>query len=267
MSSYHLAPANIPAYIKALSSRKIVYLLGYASSLYALAQITLEKGLEPPPVRLAISNAEPLYAHQRETIARAFNCEVRDTYGMSEIVCGASECQQCTMHIWPEAGIIETLREEADVPVAPGQVGRFVCTGLLNKDMPLIRYEVGDRGVVSPDGARCVCGRALPQLERIEGRLDDVVITPDGRRIGRLDPVFKADLLIREAQIIQESAARIRVLLVPAPGYRPEDSAVIAQRLKDRVGDMDIRFECVDSIPRTSNGKFRGVVSEISRGF
>jgi phenylacetate-CoA ligase len=130
--------------------------------------------------------------------------------------------------------------------------------------MPLIRYEVGDRGALSSDAVPCGCGRALPKLERIEGRLDDVVITPDGRRIGRLDPVFKADLLIREAQIIQESTARIRVLLVTAPGYRPEDSNLIARRLKDRVGDMDILFECVDSIPRSSNGKFRGVVSKIS---
>ena len=264
MSSYHLAPDCIPAYLEAMRRYQVTYMFGYASSMYALAQIALEKGLQAPPMQVAINNAEPFYQHQRESIAEAFQCPVRDTYGMAEIVCAASECQAGTLHLWPEVGIIEMMHDDVDEPVLPGQTGRLVCTGLLNADMPLIRYEVGDRGTLAREGRTCACRRTLPVLQEVEGRSDDVVMTPNGRRVGRLDPVFKADLPIREAQIIQESLQRVRVRFVPAPGYVDRDGMAIVQRLRDRVGDMEIVLEQVDCIPRSASGKFRAVISKVT---
>jgi phenylacetate-CoA ligase len=264
MSSYHLAPDYIPAYLEALARYQVTYMFGYASSMYGLAQIALEKGLEAPSLEVAISNAEPLYQHQRESIAQAFQCPVRDTYGMAEIVAAASECQAGTLHLWPEVGIIEVMHDDVDELVPPGQSGRFICTGLLNADMPLIRYEIGDRGALAPEGKACACGRTLPILQEVEGRSDDIVLTPDGRCVGRLDPVFKADLPIREAQIIQESLERVRVRFVPATGYMDRDGIAIMQRLRDRVGNMEIVLEQVDHIPRSASGKFRAVISKVN---
>jgi phenylacetate-CoA ligase len=265
MSSYHLSPDYIPAYLEALRQYHVDYVLGYASSMYALAQAVLEKGLNAPPLRVAISNAEPLYEHQRKSIAQAFQCPVRDTYGMSEIACAASECHAGTLHIWPEVGIIEALHNDTEELVPTGQTGRFICTGLLNADMPLVRYEVGDHGALAAEveGSSCACGRTLPVLQKVEGRLDDVILTRDGRRVGRLDPVFKTDLPIREAQIIQESLDSIRVRFVPAPEYTPRDGMTIGQRLQDRVGDMEIVLEPVERIPRSANGKFRAVICNL----
>jgi phenylacetate-CoA ligase len=261
MSSYHLAPAYTAAYLDALRKHRITYLLGYASSMYALAQSALEQGLAAPGLRVAISNAEPLYEYQRETIARVFDCPVRDTYGMAEIACAASECSAGAMHIWPEVGIIEVLQEDGDIPVQAGQTGRFICTGLQNADMPLIRYQVGDRGALAADQQGCACGRPLPILKVIEGRLDDVVVTRDGRRIGRLDPVFKMGMPIREAQIIQETLDRLHVRFVPIPSYTDRDGVALIRRLRDRVGDVEVVLEPVAHLPRSANGKFRAVIS------
>ena len=111
-----------------------------------------------------------------------------------------------------------------------------MATGLLNPDMPLVRYDVGDRGARAPSGAACACGRLLPRLLAIEGRSDDVVVTPEGRRVGRLDPVFKADLAIREAQIVQETRDRVRVLIVPAAGYGEDDARTVRQGLRGGSG-------------------------------
>lgn len=265
LSSYHLAPGFIPAYVEALRKYRVHYLWGYASSLYAVAAIALEQGLEVPPIHVAISNAEPLYDFQRRAIAKAFQCPVRDTYGMSEMAAAASECEQGRMHLWPEAGVVEVLAEGADEPIPPGVPGRLICTGLLNADMPLIRYELGDRGALAPADERCDCGRTLPLLAAVEGRLDDVVLTPDGRRVGRLDPMFKADMPLREAQIIQESLSRVRVRYVPAPGSTPDLGEDIVRRLRARLGyEMEILTEEVDHIPRGPNGKFRGVISYVT---
>ncbi len=262
-SSYHLAPGNIPAYLEAIRRHRLVYLLGYASSLYSLAQLALEQNLPPLPLKAVLSNAEPLYLHQRETIARAFACPVYDTYGLSENVCAASECASGHLHLWPEVGWTEILAEQADTPVPAGVTGRIVCTGLLNFAMPLIRYEVGDLGELAPDAGRCSCGRGLPILRQIEGRLDDVILTPDGRRIGRLDPIFKADLPIREAQIIQEKLDRLRIRYIPATGFAQHHLDSIARQLRERVGNIELIFERVEALPRTANGKFRAVISKL----
>ena len=260
-SSYHLAAHNVGAYLDAIRSHRLVYLLGYASSLYSLAYLALEQRLKVPALKAVISNAEPLYAHQREVIYQAFQCPVYDTYGLSENVCGASECLHGSLHLWPEAGMTEILDDESNACLPAGETGRFVCTGFLNQSMPLIRYETGDRGSLSVE-TRCPCGRTLPMLRCIEGREDDVLLTREGRRIGRLDPVFKADLPIREAQIIQESLERIRVLYVPAHGCSKSSLDGLAGRLRERMGDVDVELEEVSEIPRTSNGKFRAVISK-----
>ncbi len=264
MSSYHLSPQNAPAYFEGMRRHGVTYAIGYASSLFALAQAALERGLRPPPLKVVISNAEPLYESQRLLIERAFGCPVRDTYGMAEIVAAASECGAGNLHLWPEAGIVEVLLDDSAEPAGEEQSGRLICTGLLNADMPLVRYEVGDRGRVAAAGGSCSCGRTLPVMGSIEGRADDVVMTPDGRRVGRLDPVFKAELRIREAQIVQESLTAIRVNVVPAAGFGPGDVREIVRGIQQRLGSsVAVAVETVDAIPRTAAGKVRAVVCRI----
>lgn len=265
LSSYHLSPERASAYLDALRKYRIVHILGYASSLYSLAQFALEQGLAAVPMKAAVSNAEPLLAYQREPIQALFQCPVYDLYGMCERVCAASECPQGRMHLWPEVGHVEVVTDQADVPVPDGEVGRLICTGLLNTDMPLIRYALGDCGALEPGDRSCACGRTLPMIKRIEGRIDDVLVTPDGRRIGRLDPVFKGDLPIREAQIIQEDRSRIRVRLVPSEGFSEATAGSVLDRIRDRVGDMALEIEIVDEIPRDARGKFRAVINRMDR--
>ena len=260
MSSYHLAPQFLPHYLDALKRYRITYLLGYASSLEALARGVLETGASVPGLRVALTSAESLLPSQRATIEEAFGCPVRETYGMSEMVAAAGECEAGTMHRWPEAGWLEVLGPSGPVP--PATIGDFICTGLLNPDMPLIRYAVGDRGAI-PDAVPCACGRLLPAISALEGRSDDVLFTADGRRVGRLDPVFKARLRVREAQIVQRSLDRIDVRVVPAEGYCAADARDIADAVRDRMGDIDVQVETVSLIPRGPNGKFRAVVCSL----
>ena len=261
MSSYHLAPELTATYLDALVAYRIHYLFGYTSSLYTLAREALRLGRNDIRMAVVITNAEPALDHQRATISAAFGCPVRETYGMAEIVAALSECEHGQHHLWPEAGLVEILA--AGHEAEPGQAGDLVATGLLNADMPLIRYRTGDRAVRADSGP-CPCGRTLPRLARIEGRIDDLVTTRDGRRIGRLDPVFKEDLPIREAQIIQEQLQHFRILCVPAPGFGPDVERVLTERLRDRVGDVGVTVERVNEIARSANGKFRAVICKLS---
>lgn len=263
MSSYHLSPDLIPHYLDALKRYRVKYLWGYTSALNTLAQEAIRLGRRDVTMAVAITNAEPLFPYQREAISEAFQCPVRENYGMAEIVTAATECAEGNLHLWPEVGIVEVMAGEQQAP--RGTSGELVCTGLLNKDMPLIRYHIGDRGTLPESDALCKCGRTLPLLTSVEGRSDDVLYTPDGRRVGRLDPIFKERLPVVEAQIIQEALDWIRVLYVPAPGFTQATARSIAERLRERMGSVQVTLEKVEQIPREHNGKFRAVICNIEK--
>jgi len=260
LSSLHLNDRNIKAYLKALERHGIAYLYGYASSMAWLARLALEAGAPTPQLRVAVSNAEPLHEHQRRVISEAFRCPVRDTYGMVESVAGASECEHGSMHLWPDAGVVEVL-DDSDAPVPSGAAGRLVCTGLLNDAMPLIRYDVGDRGAFDEHACEVdACGRRLPRLQRIEGRVSDNLVTRDGRRVFWINPVFY-DLAVREAQVVQHSLDHVVVNLVADDAFDDAQEGAIVQRLRQRLAGVDVEVRRVEAIERGPNGKFRPVVN------
>ena len=261
MSTYHLAPHLIPYYLDALASRRVAYLFGYTSSLSVLAREALRQGRRDLKMKVVVTNAEPLFPHQRQAIADAFQCPVRETYGMTEMVAAASECAAGRLHQWPEVGLVEVL--EGNQRVADGNAGDFVCTGLLNAEMPLVRYRVGDRGCLSRDDGACECGRTLPSIERVEGRNNDMLLTADGRAVYWFNPVFYG-VPVREAQIVQDALDHIRVRFVPAPGFGGEAGLRIVRRLRDRLGAVVVGLEQIDELPRGPNGKFKAVVCNVT---
>lgn len=263
LSSYHLSAGTVGDYLGATRQRGVRSLLGYPSAMASLAAFALEARIEGPKLEVAFSNAEPLSQRQRELISAAFHCPVRDSYGLAELVAGASECEAGSMHLWPEVGLVEILDDD-DQPLAAGEVGRVVATGLINDAMALVRYDTGDLAALDPDSSPCPCGRTLPRIVHLDGRRDDVLITPDGRHVGRLDPAFKADLPIREAQIAQVAADRVVVRVVVASGWQPHHAAELRVALAARLGpSMAIEISPVAALPRTAAGKLRAVVREL----
>jgi phenylacetate-CoA ligase len=259
LSAYHLAPDLMPAYLDALKTYRVKSLLGYSSALYFVAQNALRLNRSDLRMEVVVTNAEPVTPLQRRVISEAFQCPVRETYGSAEIVAAGSDCSHGKMHLWPEVGILENLHGEGAV------AGELLCTGLLNADMPLIRYRMGDCANLTGTAQNCECGRSLPTIHSIEGRVDDVLQTRDGRRVGRLDPAFKGSMPIHEAQIIQESLDRVRIRYVPAKGFAASSGDAMVRAIHDHLGTVEVILEEVRQIPREQNGKFRAVISKLER--
>ena len=188
-SSYHVSRATAPHYVAAMRHYGSQWIEGYGSAIAALAESAMEAGIAPLPLRAAIVSGDTLLPGMRTSIETFFQCKCYDQYGQSEGVCMAMECPHGRMHLVPAAGIVEILEEDGS-PCAPGEVGEVVATGLLNDAMPLIRYRLGDYAAWAED-QECPCGNVHPILAHLEGRLDDYLITTDGRKIGRLSTAVK----------------------------------------------------------------------------
>ncbi|MGI8970525.1 MAG: glycosyltransferase [Dehalococcoidia bacterium] len=260
LSLLHMGEETLPEYARAVAEYGPVELSGYPSSLSLFAEWCLQHGEGRIRPQRVLTDAETLLEPQRETIEAAFGCRVTDCYGPSEMGMFAGQCEQGTYHVFPHLVVLEVL-DDAGRRCREGEVGAIHVTSLANDAAPLIRYSTGDRGALGPAG--CACGLQTPTLSAIEGRVDDVVTTADGRQIGRLDHIFKGGGSgeIRECQIVQLSPGRFRFLVVPGEQFDANTLERTRGEAQARLGaDSELSFEVVSQIPRSPNGKFRAVV-------
>lgn len=263
MSTTHISPETAPYYARAMSRFEPELIDGYPSAVSMIARIAMAQGLSLPRPTAIITSAETLLDDDRAVMEEAFGCKVFDQYAASEPSCFWSTCEAGSMHIHPEYGISEVVGPDGE-PVKPGEEGDVVVTSFLSRVMPLIRYRLGDRAVLAPEGTRCACGREMPIVSRVVGRRDDILYVPERGYVGRLDPVFKGNMPLIEAQIVQEALERVKVLLVPADGWNAEQREVLMGNLRAKLGrEVAIEIETVREIPRGANGKFKSVVSHV----
>jgi phenylacetate-CoA ligase len=199
----------------------------------------------------------------RSSIESFFQCRCFDHYGQAEGVAMAMECAHGKMHIVPGLGIWEILREDSS-SCDPGEVGEIVATGLINDAMPLIRYRLGDYAAWAKDQS-CACGSGQPIITSLEGRVDDYLITSDGRKIGRLSTAMKRSPSIHSAQIVQDRAGHAYLLVRPGQGYRPSDAAAIRDDIIERIGAFDFDIVETARLPKTPQGKMVLVVRLMDR--
>lgn len=262
-SSYHMSEDNLRHYCKKLMEIKPIEICGYPSSLFAISKF-LEKNkhyiINPSFI---MTTAETLLDYQREMIENAFSCKVRDQYGCTEMAIFVSQCEEGSYHVHPEYGVIEVIDADGNV-VEAGKEGEVVCTSFINRTMPLIRYRLGDLVIVRNEG--CRCGRNFPVLEKIIGRVDDILTTPEGRPLGRLDPIFKSGKGIFETQIVQTSINTLQFNIVKDESFGENEKKDLLYEIKKRTGDvMNININYVHEIPKEKNGKFRSVISLIRK--
>lgn len=260
-SIYHLSREFLPAYLRFLRYYKPRVVMGYPSALRTIADFAIETGDLPAAAKVIVTTSETVTDETRAVMEAAWRCRVFDRYGAVEGCVFASQCESGRYHVSPDIGIIEIV-DEQNKPCGPGQLGRVVATGLYNCLQPLIRYELGDVACWARE-QKCPCGRAMPIIERIEGRFEDMCVTPDGRCMLRFDTVFKGISAIREAQVVQEAANVFVINIVPAGGFDENSQDRLKQNMRLHAGNVKVEIRLLGAIPRTQSGKFRGVVCRL----
>lgn len=268
LPAFEMNRQTVAAYLDILESDPCKQVFGYPSSLYLLCMQAQEEGrnLRALGIKAAFVTGEVLLPHQRAFIAETLNCPVANGYGGRDSGFISHECPQGGMHILSDATVVELLDGDGR-PVAPGETGEIVVTDLYSHEAPFIRYCTGDLAAFSTK--RCGCGRALPLLDRIEGRSNDSIVTPDGRIINSLALIYAVREVegVEQFRIRQKAADRFHIQMVRTAAYRETAEQHIRQAWTKLLrASVTVVFEYLPALPPDRSGKFRHVVSDIPAG-
>ena len=239
------------------------YLLSYPTSLGDMLEVARDKSVRLERLKTIETLGGLVSPAMRSLCRELFGLPISDTYSAQEIGYLALQCPEREIYLLQsECNLVEVLDEEG-VPCAPGQVGRVVVTPFHNFAMPLIRYAIGDYAEV---GEPSPCGRGLPVLNRIMGRQRNLLILPDGRRVGpKMNETRYRDIApVRQFQLIQKSLERLEVRLAVERPVTPDEERRLSDLIRDGVGThFELDFVYLDEIERHPNGKFEDFKSEL----
>jgi len=265
LNSLELSPARVGHYVDAIRRYRPLYLKGTPSALSYFTFFLQENGISDLSFRAVFSTGEMLLPRQRVQIEAALHTKVYDSYGHMERTVAVSECPQGGYHIVPEYGILELVEH------TPGDGGtrlaRIVGTSLHNWSMPLLRYEVGDVAELLDSDEPCLCGRAAPRIRRIVGRLNDVVVTPEGRVVTALFVALDDTPGILMGQFVQETRDRLRIRVVKGTGFTQATEENLRHRVQQFLGPvirLEFEYLSQDDLRRDCPGKIRVVVSHVN---
>ncbi len=264
--AYELSDKNLTKFVDAIRKHNPVLIDGYAESFNFLAHYIKQHGLEGLSPKGIVSSAQALPEQSREVIEKTFGCGVFDKYGSREFSGIAYECDAHEgHHVVGESYIVEILKDGR--PAKPGEVGEVVITDLNNFCLPMLRYRVGDLAEAMDDSKPCPCGRGLPRIGRIEGRVQAIIVGTNGNYVPGtfFAHVFKDyDHILLQYQVVQEELGSMTLKLIKAPGFDDTVFKELLALLHNFLGaDMRINAEFVDHIPMVRTGKQQGSISKI----
>lgn len=259
LNMQHITPEKIKDIVDFINDGNFVYFIGYPSIMNSLAETIREAGLKiTNPPKYIFPSAEKLYDFQKENISSVFhNVRFFEHYGFSENAGCASKGPDGYYHEDFEHGHLELIDQ---IDLGDTVTGKLVATGFKNYGMPFIRYEIGDTATFAKENHNAAV------IQDIEGRNGDYVVTPEGAKIMRFGYIFKETDTIKECQIVQNCPGEIIIRMVPRKHYDASDTeAKMRQSIREWISPtINVVFEYVESIPRTSSGKFKAVISNLS---
>lgn len=265
--AYEISESNIEAMIRTIEKVRPVLLDGYAESFNLLARYLRDRGRLNVSPRGIMSSAQALPPESRQVIEDAFGCRVFDKYGSREFSGIAYECEAHTgHHVVGEGYVVEVLN--GGKPCRPGEIGEVVITDLNNYCLPFIRYRIGDLAAAADPAVPCPCGRGLPLIGSIQGRVQSVIIGADGQYVPGtfFAHVFKDfDHAVRQYQVVQSAPGAITLRIVPAGRFTAQSQAQILETLQRFLGPRTrIDVELADGIQMVRTGKRLQAVSSVA---
>ena len=241
-------------------------LIGYTNAFYQMSLLAKEKNITLPEVEIIISTSEMLFKEQRSMIEKHMRASIFDRYASNEIGVIGTQCEVCDgFHIMSDAIYMESVSDDAN-SVKSGESGILLLTSLTNRKMPLIRYQIGDTGMMTDEV--CSCGRPYPILKKFTGRITDLIKLANGNTVFPEDfgeIIYPLTESISNFQIIQHQINQIEMLIVFKPGKETEEikKLIIDKLVIATEGQAKIGLRTVKDIPILPSGKHRTCISKL----
>ncbi|MCI5120564.1 MAG: phenylacetate--CoA ligase family protein [Candidatus Electrothrix sp. AUS4] len=240
-------------------------LYGHAHSLFILAQNIQELSIKTVRPKGILSTSMMLLPHERSVIEEVFKCKVIDRYGCEEVSLIGCECEEHDgMHMNIEHLVIEFIKDDGTA-AQPGEPGNIVVTDLMNYAMPFIRYQVEDVGI--PLGTMCSCGRGLPLMGKVTGRVADFLINRKGDRVAGVSLIENTLTKmpgIDQMQIVQNSLDDMVLNIVPGREYSDFVESSLSDYFMTIFPGISICINKVKEILPEPSGKYRFSICRIS---
>jgi phenylacetate-CoA ligase len=268
LNSYRMNERDMYGYVKRINNIKPRLLLAFPNSIDELARFIQKHHLSiysPPAI---MTSGGLLYPEVQARIKEVFQSPVFNRYGSREVGDIACSCEENQgLHIIPNIHYIEIL-DNREKEVKAGEIGEIVITSLTNYSMPLIRYKIEDRGILSKK--ECSCGRGFPLLEKVEGRIRSMFRNKQGDLVdsGLFIRLFFFRDNIKQFQVIQESLDQMTINLVLKDKQKlkviEKDFREIGEVIKVIMGDdTKIKYKIVNEIKHSPSGKYMYTFSKI----
>lgn len=265
---YDLSEDSLKQYVELINKYRPLYIYGYTSAIFELVNYMKNHHLHFTDnfLKAVIVTSEVLVEEQRTLMESYLQVPVINEYGCSEFGIIAAECPYHGLHISAENMVIEIIRN--GVPIKSGESGEVVITGLNNYVMPLIRYKIGD--VATYSERVCACGRGLPLLERIEGRVNNMVVTPEGKISSGFVFYYMSRSLIennggiKKFRIVQDRVDRLLFQIVKDANFSERDlQAIVRMTHKFLSPNIQVDFEFYPELPHPTDGKIQYFISKL----
>ena len=271
LDAFHMSRGSMGGYLDRLRRWRPALLSSYVTAATTLVDHICESGLPRLEIPAVATSAEVLFPEARAKIRATLGAQVFDRVGCREIGNTAHECDAHDgLHVNAEHTVMEIV-DDGGGAVAAGTEGAVLYTSLGNDVFPLIRYRVGDYGTAA-GSATCVCGRGLPKVRGLRGRVTDMLVTANGTKVHGeyFSHLFYDSASVLEFRVVQESLREIVVWLRLRPEARAlsgEEDGRLRRAFVAMFGpEVQLEIRVVDDIPKTASGKHRFTESRVSTG-
>ncbi len=257
-STYYMTPECMERFRIAACDYQPHWIRCYPSAGAMFARYIVDSGKPFPAVKGVLCASENLYDDQKELMQRAFGGRIFSHYGHYEMAVLAGYCEyEDSYHVLPQYGYAELLDQEGNPVTESGKAGEIVGMSFIMRATPFIRYRTGDIAVLK--GFECrACGRPYQVWERIEGRLQDFIVTGRGRLISMTAVNMHDDIFdkVLQFRFHQSRKGDVEFRFIPRSGCNAELIERIRLGLKTKLGDdVELTMKPVTEIPLTKRGK------------
>jgi len=203
-----------------------------------------------------LCSSEVLHPHVWDVARDVLDCRVLDYYGQAERVAFAYATAPGEYRFLPGYAHVEFTSAGVE---GDHKLYEIVGTPLWNRAMVLIRYRTGDLiRVPASWGNRELEELALGMrtFSGVLGRDSDILISPDGVKITGISHFQRDVVNIQRIQVIQESANRVLVHVLPTEHYGERDRERLMHNIREKVpNSMQVEIRTVTALERTARGK------------